>query len=134
VGPSGAGKTTLFALLERFYDPLEGSISFAGRDLRAWPRAELRAAIAYVEQEARVLAGTLRDNLLYAAPEATEDELRAAVTATRLDGLVDEASSQLDAVNEAALRAPRWPRPPPNVPGSRSPTGSPPSWPPTASC
>ena len=146
VGPSGAGKTTLFALLERFYDPTEGSISFGGRDLRAWPRAELRAAIAYVEQEAPVLAGTLRDNLLYAAPEATEDELEAAVAATRLEGLLatlpdglatevgargttlsggerqriaiarallrsprllllDEASSQLDAVNEAALRA-----------------------------
>ena len=76
VGPSGAGKTTLFALLERFYDPTEGSIAFAGRDLRAWPRAELRAAIAYVEQEAPVLAGTLRANLLYAAPEASEEELR----------------------------------------------------------
>ena len=75
VGPSGAGKTTLFALLERFYDPTEGSIAFAGRDLRAWPRAELRSAIAYVEQEAPVLAGTLRGNLLYAAPEATEEEL-----------------------------------------------------------
>jgi ABC-type multidrug transport system fused ATPase/permease subunit len=146
VGPSGAGKTTLFALLERFYDPTEGSIAFAGRDLRAWPRAELRAEIAYVEQEAPVLAGTLRANLLYAAPEATEDELSAVVEATRLERLLatlpegleteigargttlsggerqriaiarallrsprllllDEASSQLDAVNEAALRA-----------------------------
>ena len=146
VGPSGAGKTTLFALLERFYDPTEGSIAFAGRDLRAWPRAELRAAIAYVEQEAPVLAGTLRGNLLYAAPEATEEELEEVVATTRLEGLVallpdgleteigargttlsggerqriaiarallrsprllllDEASSQLDAVNEAALRA-----------------------------
>jgi ABC-type multidrug transport system fused ATPase/permease subunit len=52
VGPSGAGKTTLFALLERFDDPTEGEIAFAGRDLRAWPRAQLRAEIAYVEQEA----------------------------------------------------------------------------------
>ncbi len=146
VGPSGAGKTTLFALLERFYDPTEGSIAFAGRDLRAWPRAELRSAIAYVEQEAPVLAGTLRGNLLYAAPGATEEELAAVVATTRLEGLLatlpdgldteigargttlsggerqriaiarallrsprllllDEASSQLDAVNEAALRA-----------------------------
>jgi ABC-type multidrug transport system fused ATPase/permease subunit len=146
VGPSGAGKTTLFALLERFYDPAEGSISFAGRDMRAWPRSELRAEIAYVEQEAPVLAGTLRGNLLYAAPDASEEELRTVVATTRLEGLVaalpdgldteigargttlsggerqriaiarallrsprllllDEASSQLDAVNEAALRA-----------------------------
>ena len=145
VGPSGAGKTTLFALLERFYDPTEGVVAFAGRDLRAWPRAELRAEIAYVEQEAPVLAGTLRANLLYAQPNASEEQLRAAVATTRLDGfvaaladgldtevgahgttlsggerqrvaiarallrsprllLLDEASSQLDAVNEMALR------------------------------
>jgi ABC-type multidrug transport system fused ATPase/permease subunit len=64
VGPSGAGKTTLFALLERFYDPDAGSIRFQGRDLAAWPRAALRGQIGYVEQEAPVLAGTLRDNLL----------------------------------------------------------------------
>jgi ABC-type multidrug transport system fused ATPase/permease subunit len=146
VGPSGAGKTTLFALLERFYEPAEGAIAFAGRDLRAWPRAELRAAIAYVEQEAPVLAGTLRANLLYAAPDASEEELSAVLATTRLEGVVaalpdgletevgargtalsggerqriaiarallrrprllllDEASSQLDAVNEQALRA-----------------------------
>jgi ABC-type multidrug transport system fused ATPase/permease subunit len=145
VGPSGAGKTTLFALLERFYDPTEGVVAFAGRDLRAWPRAELRAEIAYVEQEAPVLAGTLRANLLYAQPSASEEQLRAALATTRLDGfvaaladgldtevgahgttlsggerqrvaiarallrsprllLLDEASSQLDAVNEMALR------------------------------
>ena len=145
VGPSGAGKTTLFALLERFYDPTEGVVAFAGRDLRAWPRAELRAEIAYVEQEAPVLAGTLRANLLYAQPGASEAQLRAAIATTRLDGfvaalddgldtevgargttlsggerqrvaiarallrsprllLLDEASSQLDAVNEMALR------------------------------
>jgi ABC-type multidrug transport system fused ATPase/permease subunit len=79
VGPSGAGKTTLFALLERFYDPDAGSIRFQGRELAAWPRAALRGQIGYVEQEAPVLAGTLRDNLLYAAPEASEDALGAVV-------------------------------------------------------
>jgi ABC-type multidrug transport system fused ATPase/permease subunit len=57
VGPSGAGKTTLFALLERFYDPDMGSIRFHGRELGAWPRAALRGQIGYVEQEAPVLAG-----------------------------------------------------------------------------
>jgi ABC-type multidrug transport system fused ATPase/permease subunit len=88
VGPSGAGKTTLFSLLERFYEPGEGAIVFGGRDLRAWPRAELRAAIAYVQQEAPVLAGTLRANLLYAAPEAGEDALTAVLATTRLERLV----------------------------------------------
>ena len=82
VGPSGAGKTTLFALLERFYDPAEGAISFGGRDLAAWPRHELRAAIAYVEQEAPVLAGTLRANLLYAAPGGERRPSCASVLAT----------------------------------------------------
>ena len=79
VGPSGAGKTTLFALLERFYEPSAGRIAFGGRDLRAWPRAQ----IGYVEQEAPVLAGTLRDNLLYAAPEADDEALAAVIPDAR---------------------------------------------------
>ena len=96
VGPSGAGKTTLFALLERFYDPAEGEIALAGRDLRAWPRAQLRAEIAYVEQEAPVLAGTLRTNLLYAAPDASEEAVRAALATTRLEGFVAGLAEGLD--------------------------------------
>ncbi|WP_328809105.1 ABC transporter ATP-binding protein [Nonomuraea montanisoli] len=88
VGPSGAGKSTVFALLERFYDHQSGTILVDGRDIRAWPLAELRAAFGYVEQDAPVLAGTLRENLLFAAPGAPEDELWSAIARTRLDDLV----------------------------------------------
>ncbi|MCP2345299.1 ABC transporter ATP-binding protein [Nonomuraea roseoviolacea] len=88
VGPSGAGKSTVFALLERFYDHQSGTILVDGRDIRDWPLAELRAALGYVEQDAPVLAGTLRENLLFAAPGAAEDELWSAIARTRLDDLV----------------------------------------------
>ncbi|MEV0147361.1 MULTISPECIES: ABC transporter ATP-binding protein [unclassified Nonomuraea] len=88
VGPSGAGKSTVFALLERFYDHQAGTILVGGRDIRDWPLGELRAAFGYVEQDAPVLAGTLRENLLFAAPGAAEDELWSAIARTRLDDLV----------------------------------------------
>ncbi|WP_371501637.1 ABC transporter ATP-binding protein/permease [Kitasatospora sp. NBC_00374] len=96
VGPSGAGKSTTFALLERFYEPLAGSISLDGRALGDWPLAELRACIGYVEQDAPVLAGTLRSNLLQGAPRAGEDELRAVLAVTRLDRLVARLPDGLD--------------------------------------
>jgi ATP-binding cassette subfamily B protein len=88
VGPSGAGKSTVFGLLERFYDHQDGKIEIGGRDIRDWPLGELRAALGYVEQDAPVLAGTLRENLLFAAQDATEEELRRALARTRLDDLV----------------------------------------------
>ncbi len=88
VGPSGAGKSTVFALIERFYEHQEGLITVGGVDIRDWRLADLRAALGYVEQDAPVLAGTLRENLLFAAPEATEEDLRGALTRTRLDDLV----------------------------------------------
>ncbi|MBK3647454.1 ABC transporter ATP-binding protein [Streptomyces sp. MBT33] len=88
VGPSGAGKTTVFGLIERFYEVDGGRVLVDGRDVREWPLAELRAAIGYVEQDAPVLAGTLRENLLFAAPDATEEELRDAVARARLESLV----------------------------------------------
>ncbi|WP_457516048.1 ABC transporter ATP-binding protein [Streptomyces sp. TE33382] len=96
VGPSGAGKSTVFGLLERFYDHDAGTITVGGRDIRDWPLAELRSSLAYVEQDSPVLAGTLRENLLFAAPRATEDELRAAVGRTRLDALVGRLPDGLD--------------------------------------
>jgi ABC-type multidrug transport system fused ATPase/permease subunit len=84
VGPSGAKKTTLVALLERFYDPSGGTITLSETPLHRIPRAVLRARIGYVEQDAPVLAGTLRENLLYALPGASEQALAAVIVEARL--------------------------------------------------
>jgi ABC-type multidrug transport system fused ATPase/permease subunit len=74
VGPSGAGKSTILALIERFYDPTEGLVRLGGVDIRGLDREALRAQIGYVEQDAPVLAGSLRDNLTLGAPLATDEE------------------------------------------------------------
>jgi ATP-binding cassette subfamily C protein len=84
VGPSGTGKSTLFSLLLRFYEPTNGTITVDGRDIRDWPLPELRAAIGYVEQDAPILAGTLADNLRLAAPDASDAEFDTVVRLTRL--------------------------------------------------
>ncbi|WP_329125147.1 ABC transporter ATP-binding protein [Streptomyces sp. NBC_01353] len=96
VGPSGAGKTTVFSLIERFYDPGAGRITFDGRDLDEWEIPRLRSAIGYVEQDAPVLSGTLRDNLLLGNPDAGEDDLLRVLGTTRLDGLVERLPKGLD--------------------------------------
>ncbi|MFF8634111.1 ABC transporter ATP-binding protein [Streptomyces pilosus] len=96
VGPSGAGKTTVFSLIERFYDPDGGVITLDGRDLADWPLGELRAAIGYVEQDAPVLSGSLRDNLLLGSPGADEDTVTRVLKTTRLDGLVSRLPQGLD--------------------------------------
>ncbi|MCU1525335.1 MAG: transporter ATP-binding protein [Microbacteriaceae bacterium] len=74
VGPSGAGKSTILALIERFYDPREGVVRLGGIDIRGLDRHDLRAQIGYVEQDAPVLAGSLRDNLTLGAPDATDEQ------------------------------------------------------------
>jgi ABC-type multidrug transport system fused ATPase/permease subunit len=96
VGPSGAGKSTVLALIERFYDVTGGSVCVDGVDVRDLPRDGLRARLGYVEQEAPVLAGTLRDNLLLARPDATEDQLRTALAEVNLDGLIQRSADGLD--------------------------------------
>ena len=96
VGPSGAGKSTVLALIERFYEIGGGVIRLDGTDVRDLPRDALRRRLGYVEQEAPVLAGTLRGNLLLAAPEATEDRLRAALDQVNLGGLVTRTPQGLD--------------------------------------
>ncbi|QES51667.1 ABC transporter ATP-binding protein [Streptomyces venezuelae] len=98
VGPSGAGKTTVFGLIERFYEATGGRVLLDGRDVRDWPLTELRAAIGYVEQDAPVLAGTLRENLLMGSPHATEEEIAEVLVRARLDGLVKKLPDGLDSM------------------------------------
>ncbi|OQR60398.1 ABC transporter ATP-binding protein [Streptomyces maremycinicus] len=96
VGPSGAGKTTVFSLVERFYDPESGVIALDGRDLADWDLSGLRSSIGYVEQDAPVLSGSLRDNLLLGNPSADDDTVRGVLKTTRLEGLVERLPQGLD--------------------------------------
>jgi ABC-type multidrug transport system fused ATPase/permease subunit len=97
VGPSGAGKSTILALIERFYDPTSGVVRFDGIDIRAMNREELRSQIGYVEQDAPVLAGTLRDNLTLAAPDATDAQCIEVLRAVNLGNVLDRNPLGLDA-------------------------------------
>ena len=89
VGPSGAGKSTILGLIERFYDPEAGAIRFAGVDIRTLPRTELRSQIGYVEQDAPVLAGSIRDNLLLSSPDATDEDCIRVLHAVNLTDVLD---------------------------------------------
>lgn len=93
VGPSGAGKSTILGLVERFYDPDSGAISLYGADLRVLDRAEVRAQMGYVEQDAPVLAGSLRDNLRLASAEASDAACERVLRAVNLGGLLERDPS-----------------------------------------
>ncbi|MGV2840152.1 ATP-binding cassette domain-containing protein, partial [Vibrio cyclitrophicus] len=75
VGQTGSGKSTLIQLLTRYWDPKKGDISIAGVELTQWNESQLRESISVVSQRVDILNGTLRDNLLIASPEATDDHL-----------------------------------------------------------
>jgi ABC-type multidrug transport system fused ATPase/permease subunit len=96
VGPSGAGKSTILALIEGFYPVGSGAVRWAGTDVRELPRAALRARLGYVEQEAPVLAGTVRDNLLLTRPDATDPELWAVLADVGLTEVVRRSPRGLD--------------------------------------
>ncbi|MEV4805880.1 ABC transporter ATP-binding protein [Nonomuraea sp. NPDC049421] len=95
-GASGAGKSTVFGLIERFYEHEDGRILVGGRDIRDWPLAQLRQAIGYVEQDAPVLAGTIRDNLTFGVSDVTDAELAEVLRMARLDQFVAALPDGLD--------------------------------------
>lgn len=88
VGPSGAGKTTLSNLVARFYDPQEGNVTIDGKDLRDVTLASVSSAVGLVLQETFLFHATLRENLLYGRPDATELELTKAVRDAALEPVV----------------------------------------------
>jgi ABC-type multidrug transport system fused ATPase/permease subunit len=96
VGPSGAGKTTLFSVLLRFLEPDGGEVLLDGRPYATYTHDEVRARLAYVEQETPVVPGTIRDNVRFTHPDATDAEVRAALEAVRLTGKTDELPDGLD--------------------------------------
>ena len=96
VGPSGAGKSTVFALLSRFYDADSGSVQVGGTDVRHLPLNELRGRVAYVEQDAPVLAGTVRQNLLYANPDAGDQAIEEVLDLAGLRAFMEKLPDGLD--------------------------------------
>lgn len=97
VGPSGAGKSTILALIERFYDATAGVVRVDGADVRALPREELRGRIGYVEQDAPVLAGSIRDNLTLGTPGAADAQCVEVLRAVNLGEVLDRDPAGLDA-------------------------------------
>ena len=89
VGPSGAGKTTIIQLLLRFYDPMKGSVTLDGVDLRDMARDVFRRSIALVPQDPVIFAASAADNIRFGRPDATDAEVRAAAQAAAAHGFID---------------------------------------------
>jgi ABC-type multidrug transport system fused ATPase/permease subunit len=96
VGPSGAGKSTLVRLLVRAADPGSGSIRLEGRPLTDYTLASLRSAVCYVPQHPVLFQGSVRENLLYANPQANADEMFRAIQAVQLESALDNLPQGLD--------------------------------------
>jgi thiol reductant ABC exporter CydC subunit len=96
VGPSGAGKTTVVNLLFRFLDPVEGRVTIAGRDARAYRQEDVRGMFALAGQEAHLFDSSIRENLRLAQPSASEDELFGALRRARLADWVSSLPDGID--------------------------------------
>lgn len=97
VGPSGSGKSTTFSLIERFYEPTSGQILLDGQPVTSITREALRSQIGYVEQDAPVLAGSIRENLLIGAPDATDKQLKSVLNEVNLTDVLKRDKRGLDA-------------------------------------
>jgi ATP-binding cassette, subfamily B, multidrug efflux pump len=101
VGPTGAGKTTLVNLIMRFYELNDGRITLDGRDVSTMPRDELRSKIGMVLQDTWLFGGTIRENIAYGKPDATEEEILRAARATYVDRFVHSLPDGYDTmINE----------------------------------
>lgn len=96
VGNSGGGKSTLVNLIPRFYDVNYGSVKFDGVDIRNFKLADLRNNISFVFQDNFLFTGTIRENIMLAKPDATNEELAAAITASHLDEVIAALPDGLD--------------------------------------
>ncbi|WP_261903951.1 heme ABC transporter ATP-binding protein/permease CydC [Vibrio fortis] len=90
VGQTGSGKSTLIQLLTRYWDPKRGVISIAGIDLTQWNESQLRESISVVSQRVDILNGSLRDNLLIAKPQASDEELQSILSSVGLEKLLED--------------------------------------------
>ncbi len=96
VGPSGAGKTTVFQLLLRFYDPQRGAVTIDGVDLRAADPADVARRLAVVPQDPVIFAASVLDNVRYGRPDATEEEVRAACDAAYATEFIERIPEGFD--------------------------------------
>lgn len=104
VGPSGAGKSTIFSLIERFYEPTGGEILLDGQNVTEFSRQVLREQLGYVEQDAPVLAGSIRDNLLLGKATASDQELEEVLKQVNLTDVLRRDDKGLDAeVGESGI-------------------------------
>ena len=98
VGRTGCGKTTLINLLMRFYDPNSGKILFDGEDAESFSRSSVRKNFGMVLQDSWIFKGTVRDNIAYGKPDATDEEVRAAARAAHIDGFIERMADGYNTV------------------------------------
>ena len=96
VGPSGGGKTTICSLLPRFYDVTDGRITIDGHDVRTLTLKSLRSRIGVVQQDVYLFSGSIRDNIAYGKPDASEDEIIAAAKRANIHDFIMELPDQYD--------------------------------------
>ena len=96
VGPSGSGKTTLCQLLPRFYDVCEGSIRVDGQDIRSFTQTSLRRNIGLIQQDVFMFAGTIKENIRYGKPDATDEEIKEAAIHARIHDEIMEMPDKYD--------------------------------------